>query len=141
MIRVAVGAFIACAGISIIHNVNPKRIVFISINCMIGYVIFNYLMVKTGTYSSLIVASFVTGVISEIMARKLKAPATIFLVGALIPLVPGMGAYYTALYASSGLTDLAISQGIDTIVQAGSIVVGVSISAMIFKLAYSLKNK
>lgn len=141
MIHVAIGSFLACVGISIIFNVNPKRIVWVSINCMIGYVLFVYFKDILGVYTSLILSSFTVGFISEVMARVLKGPATVFLVGALIPLVPGMTAYYTALYASKGLRSLALSTGIDTILQAGSIVVGVSLAATIFKLATNLKSK
>ena len=141
MIHVALGSFIACIGISIIFNVNIKRIFWVSLNCMIGYAMFVYLKEEIGVYTSLMLSSFTVGFISEVMARVLKGPATVFLVGALIPLVPGMTAYYTALYASKGLRELALSTGIDTVLQAGSIVVGVSLAATIFKLATNLKSK
>lgn len=47
-------------------------------------------------------AIIVVAVYSEIMARLYKAPATVYLVVGLIPLVPGGGIYYTMEYCING---------------------------------------
>ena len=44
-----------------------------------------------------LIASLFVGLFAEIMARVGKAPATIFLTTAAVPLIPGSGLYYTML--------------------------------------------
>lgn len=54
-------------------------------------------------------------VCSEILARIMKMPATVFVITAIIPLVPGVGLYNTMMYLIEGQTQQAGQTGIDTI--------------------------
>ena len=139
MIRYFVGAFITCLGYGLIFNVDLRKILYACLNCGIGYLVYN-LCLPYGNYVSLIISSFVLTVISEILARYTKSPVTVFLVCSLIPLVPGMGAYYTVLHLVNSESALAVSRGFDTLVQAGSIVLGVSFATNIFKAVSRLKK-
>ena len=73
-----------------------------------------------------LVATLVVALLSEVLARVLKAPATIFLIVGIIPLVPGGGLYYTMDYLISGDLDLFLREGLQTGACAGAIAVGVS---------------
>ena len=139
MIKTIISIFVACMGYSIVFNVNLKKIVYASINCCFGYAVYQ-LCQPLGNYVALVISSFVITFVSELLARFSKTPVTVYLVCALIPLVPGMGAYYTVLYILNGLKNLALSRGLDTLVQAGSIVVGVSFASNLFKAFSSLKK-
>lgn len=132
MIRYFVGAFIACLGYGLIFNVDIKKIIYACLNCGIGYFVYN-LCLPYGTYVSLIISSFTLTVVSEILARITKTPVTVYLVCALIPLVPGMGAYRTVLHIINLEQELALTKALDTLIQAGSIVLGVSFASNLFK--------
>lgn len=54
-------------------------------------------------------------VCSEILARVMKMPATVFVIAAIIPLVPGVGLYTTMMYLIQGQTQEAGQTGISTI--------------------------
>lgn len=73
---------------------------------------------------SLFFASICVSILSELFARILKCPVTIFLICAIIPLVPGGAMYYTMLEVVQGNNELALAKGIDTIIQACSIAFG-----------------
>ena len=60
-----------------------------------------------GIFLPSFIASAFAAMYAEILARKLKAPATLFLIPAVVPLVPGGGLYYTISYAVQG--DLVMS--------------------------------
>ncbi|MDO4198881.1 MAG: threonine/serine exporter family protein [Erysipelotrichaceae bacterium] len=140
MISKVLGIFIACAGYSFIFNVKMEKILYASLNCAFGYAV--YLLLKPdGNYMALIIASFITTIISEILSRKTRTPATVFILCALLPLVPGVGAYTTVLFLMNSQQDLAMTYGFDTLVQAGSIVVGVSLASNLFRVYTQYKNR
>ena len=62
-----------------------------------------------GIFLPSFIASAFAATYAEVLARKLKAPATLFLIPAVVPLVPGSGLYYTISYAVQG--DLEVSAG------------------------------
>ena len=70
------------------------------------------------------------------MARVMKAPATIFLIVGIIPLVPGGGLYYTMEALLSGDTALFAQTGLETAACAGAIAVGVSMVSSLARLLF-----
>lgn len=118
-------AIFASFGFAILFNIRGKKLIIATIIGFIGG--FTYHICLLNGYSqvpSLFIASIIISILSEIGARIMKCPVTIFLLCALIPLVPGGGMYYTMLAVVNNQIDLAIQTGVDTIVQACSIVIG-----------------
>lgn len=89
-------------------------------------------------------ASFLAAVVavflSRMLAVRMKCPITIFLLAAIIPLVPGAGIYYTAYYLVTNQLALAAERGIGAVKVAFGIVVGiafvVSIPREVFQIHY-----
>ena len=69
-------------------------------------------------------AAAVGAAYSQIMARVLRAPAPIFLVPAIIPLVPGCALYYTMSNVLYGYTEIAAEWGRTTVIEALAIALG-----------------
>lgn len=89
-------AFTGSLGFAILFGVRPKLAVPASFGGMFSWAI--YLVLESGGYGifiSCFVAAAFTAIYSEILARVLKAPATLFLVPSFIPLIPGSTLYYT----------------------------------------------
>ena len=70
------------------------------------------------------IASLALTLYAEIMARVKKSPATVFLVSASIPLIPGGSLYTTMQYAVSAQWAEFTSQGMNTLLLAGAIAGG-----------------
>lgn len=83
------------------------------------------------------VATIVVSALAELLARLLKAPATIFLVIGIIPLVPGGGIYYAMEHAINGETDLFLDVLFHTLGLAGSLAVGVLLVSSTVRLINS----
>jgi uncharacterized membrane protein YjjB (DUF3815 family) len=87
---------------------------------------------------SLIMANFAgsiaIGVAAEALARRLKKPATIFIIPGFIPLVPGGEAYTTMLYMVEGRYIDGVSMFMRTVLTAGAIAFGIFISSTIYRL-------
>ena len=74
-----------------------------------------------GYFVPYLIASIFVGIYAEIMARVNKAPATIFLTAAAVPLIPGGSLYYTMLgivekdsaaFSENGIAALTIALAI-----------------------------
>ncbi len=118
-------AILASFGFGILFNVRGIRLLSASFIGGVGGFIY-YLCLECG-YShglGLFIASIMISLLSEIFARIHKCPVIMFLVCALIPLVPGGGMYYTMLEVVKGNIDHAIATGANTLIEAGSIVIG-----------------
>ena len=73
-------------------------------------------------------------VLSEVLARMMKVPATVFLLVGIIPLVPGGGLYYAMEYLINGDFDAFVEKGIQTAAYAGAIAVGVSMVSSLTRI-------
>ena len=86
---------------------------------------------------SLFGASLAVSLLSEILARILKNPVTIYVIAGIIPLVPGGGMYNTMFESITGSPEKAMSLGFATLINAGSIALGIvfvsSIGRFLFK--------
>ena len=80
-------------------------------------------------------ATIVVSLLSELFARILKAPATIFLVIGIVPLVPGGGLYYAMDALINADYVLFAQKGVETAACAGAIAAGVSVVTSIVRMA------
>lgn len=79
------------------------------------------------------IATVIIALYSEIMARIHKVPITVYLIAALIPLVPGSGIYYTMEHALTGIST-PLETFIHTIAIAGSLAFGILLVSSLFRL-------
>lgn len=122
----------------ILFNIRGKNLIFAGISGMIGWLTYLTLLDNgNSTNVSLFGASLIVSLLSEILARILKSPVTIYVIAGIIPLVPGSGMYNTMFECITGSLDKAISLGFSTLINAGSIALGIvfvsSIGRFLFK--------
>lgn len=96
-------AWLATAGYCILMN-EPRRVLLpASLGGLLSWGI--YLILKeniTSVFYLLVLAGAICAAWSELAAKLTKAPATLFLIPSLIPLVPGGFAYYAMLALVQG---------------------------------------
>lgn len=138
-----ISAFFASMGLAMIFSVS-RKFKHIIIGASIGatgwvtyLIVFNN--TDLGIYFAYFAASLVVGFSSEIMARLNKAPATIFTLTGIFPLVPGGLIYKTMLYAFEGKIDLFISSFVETIGISIVIALAILFSNTFFKLKKQIK--
>lgn len=83
---------------------------------------------------------FIVALLSEMMARVYKSPATIFIMVGCFPLVPGNGIYYTMLYAVQGMNDLFMQYFLSTLGIGFSLAFSILISSTIIQVYRRIKN-
>ncbi len=135
-------AFFASLGFGIIFNIRGNKLLLASLGGALGW--FSYslsLHLGINNFSSLAIAGLSFSSYSEVMARVCKTPVTIFIICALIPLVPGGGMYYTMLEVIQGNLAKALETGVETIASAGSLVIGMLMVSSIMKLIKNYKQR
>ncbi|MBP2032036.1 uncharacterized membrane protein YjjB (DUF3815 family) [Clostridium algifaecis] len=143
MILNSIYALIATLCFGVLLNTRGKKLIFYSIGG--GLTWFLYLFCFSYIHISMILSYFLSSmfgaIYSEIMARVLKTPVTTFIIGVLIPLVPGSGMYNTMLETVQGNIDKSINTGINTIIIAATIAVGIFSVSSISKSIVLFKQK
>lgn len=128
-------AFLACVGFSIVFDIKKPH--FVAISSLIGAVGWAVFLLLESVGSEVfryLLATITISIFSEIFARILKAPATIFLLIGIIPLVPGSGLYYAMNYLINGNYTMFAQKGIQTAAYAGAIAIGVSMVTSIVRM-------
>ena len=91
------------------------------------------------------VATVSIGILGDIFSKINNKPSIVYVVPAIIPLVPGHAMYFTMLYIVTEKYDLALSKGIEAIFIAFAIVAALilteSIRKVTNKIFYSLQLK
>ncbi|MDH6367736.1 MULTISPECIES: threonine/serine exporter family protein [unclassified Breznakia] len=109
----------------VLFNIKKENLVYGGIGGAIGMLI--YELCKFGQFSSassMFLAAVGFATYSEIMARVRKTTVTTFVISSLIPLVPGGGMYETMLYVVNNRLDEALSTGLDTLIKASMLALG-----------------
>ncbi|MBO5327684.1 MAG: threonine/serine exporter family protein [Clostridia bacterium] len=134
-----VGAF----GVALWFNLSFKRMGWAMLNTLITFIVFLVMQYYThdDPFLTNLVATIVASVISETLARVVKSPATVFLIPAIIPFVPGASLYYTMNYLVLGDTANAVTRGTYTGLIFLGIAIGLSMVTMIFQLIMPVKIK
>ena len=137
LVTATLGAF--C--FSLIFNVRGKMIFFATLGGFVAWG--SYLLLKLAGLSPPAAYLFVSIIITayaEISARVHKAPATVFLVCAIIPLVPGSRLYATMVYAVHQDWTGFLAQGVDTLLLAMAIAGGIIIVSTIMHAMHAARE-
>lgn len=141
-LKQAIYSFISTLGFSILFNAPKDCIVKSSICGTFGWIVKLNL---TDLFSSNVGGTFfgaaTVGVIGEILAKKYKKPATVFIIPGIIPLVPGAGMYYTMLNFINNDFSKTIEVGSDAIFTAISIAIAVIVASSLSKAIIKLLDK
>ena len=108
----------------------PRRTLpFTSLIGLNGYIIY---LLMGRTSMAFFVAGLVVGLLCELTARIQRMATTIFLVSAIIPLVPGLGVYRAVMYLASQDYGMAVSTGVETLTGIGAIALALTIATTLF---------
>ena len=117
-----ISALIGSIGFAVFFNMKRKQIILAGAGGAATWIV--YLLCQQqieGYFVPYFIASIFVAVYAEIMARMNRAPATIFLTAAAVPVIPGGSLYYTiaglvngdqALFAESGASAVTIALAI-----------------------------
>lgn len=137
-----VTAFLGSLGFALLFHVRREKLLLASLGGLLAwgvYLLMGYVspVLDAPRYFA---AAVVLTVYGESMARLARCPATLFIVTAAIPLIPGGSLYQTMSYFMAQDNAAAAAQGFYTLVLAVSLAVGMLFPTSIFHLLRQLRN-
>lgn len=135
-------SLIASLGFGVLFNIRGRNLAFAGIGGGIAWFVYELcLLTSFSDITALFIGSVALSIYGEFAARILKSPVTIFVICALIPLVPGKGMYNTLLASVQGDVYLSLEVGLHTLLSAGAIAIGVMLVSTISKfLSHLIQN-
>ncbi len=133
MVMQIIAAFIGVVGFAVILEVQKKYLLYCGIAGAIGWAAYLFCQ-QFLPVGEIFVSSFCIALLSQIFARKLRCPMTVFLIPAIYPFVPGAGIYRTVYYIIMGENTLAGRYFLDTLTTAGMIALGIYMVDILWKL-------
>lgn len=134
-------AFLSTFGFSVLFNIPRKVIVYTSTTGALGWCVYSLVEKQYDSkISSAFLGAFVVALIGEYLARRLKKPATVFVIPGIIPLVPGYGLYYAMLKIIENDFEKAIQVGFETGLVAIGIASAIIIATSLIRLIGDVKK-
>ena len=128
-------AFTGSLGFALLFHVRREKLLLASLGGLLAWIV--YLLMGAVSDQDVVryfVASVVLTVYAELLARRVKCPATLFLVTAAVPLIPGGSLYHTMQYFMENDLESFSRQGLTTVLLAVAIAVGMLFPTSIFRL-------
>lgn len=133
MILMVIAPFVAAVSFAVLYRVPQGQLIYAGLIGSLGHVT----VVTTDAWFHPVVGVFlgaaVVALVSELLARKVKQPVTIFLIPGIIPLVPGGQAYVTMLKFLNQDYVGGVEEFITTLFLAGAIAGGIIVISSVFR--------
>ncbi len=141
MLVEVLASFVGTLGFGYLFNIRGKKLVLAAVGGMAAWARFLALgFWIQGEVIRYFIVSICSTIYAEILARRLKTPATTFCIINLIPLVPGGALYYTTTTALSGDLGLFIPKLVNTVQLAVALSLGIVLVTAACKI-FLTKNK
>ncbi len=133
-------AFVATLAFAVLFAVPPKRYVLCALGGAVCWVVYlGITRAGGGVALASFLATLVLMLFSRFAGNIARAPVIIFITTGIFPLVPGAAIYHTAYSLFLGNLPAAVRFGMETLVSAGTIalgmLVGYSLPGVLFEKA------
>lgn len=119
-------AFLACLAFGIVFQLRGCKLWCAAAGGGLGWLVYRLCgRLPDSGITSYFFATLVISAYAELMARRFRAPVSIYLAVALIPLVPGGGIYDTMEQCIQGNVTAALATGLHTVGIAGALAIGI----------------
>lgn len=125
-------SFVASAGFAILFNAPRKTLVQCGLVGMLGWILY-YVLAKHGMdiLPATVFAAILVAVLTQICAKVYKTPIIVFIVGGIIPLVPGGMAYNAMRHFVENDYNTAVTYSVKVMLLSGGIGFGLMFSEII----------
>lgn len=137
---------IGAVSFAMLFNVRGYKLIAHAIGAMISWIVYMYVFgINQDKVISLFCATVTIGILSEILARLMKAPVIVMLVPMLVPLFPGSDLFYSTSYLVRGDNELGMQFLELVLKEAGAmalaIIIVTSLTQVVIKIArFGIRN-
>lgn len=139
-ILLALLAFLGSFTSGLTFNVRGYKLTFTGLSGVAGYLSYSLMLNWTGqSVLSIFIGAVIVSLYSEIAARLLKSPSTVFSIPGIFPIVPGITAYEAITLFTDNKLNEGLGKIIETMNGAGAIAFGILIVTAIFRFMSRIK--
>ena len=138
-----VTAFLGSAGFSLLFKIRKELLFPASFGGMLcwGVYLISANLFLEGIFAPTFAASAFAAVYSEQLAIRMKVPATVLFIPAVVPLIPGSCLYETMSYAVRKEWEQAGAYGYLTLQYALGIAIGMSLVYAVYQMRRNIREK
>ena len=142
ILRALFGAFFGAVGFAMLVHV-PKRSWFVSgLIAAFSYLVYwVFLRVGLSDPTSVFLGSFLGSIAGHLCARKMKIIGTVFLMSAVVPVVPGLGLYRMMAFFGQGRISDGADMGTRAMITVAMIALGLGAGSLIDRIIHSRSMK
>lgn len=135
-------SFLSILGFSVRVNLKGWKLLFLALGGGLSWALYLIILFysKSLLYS-IFGSTLLVCIYSEVVARKLRVPVSVFVTCVIIPLVPGSSLYYAMQAYIAGNTAEASVQIYKVILISGTIVMVIAVVSSVTNLACRLINR
>lgn len=134
-------SFISIIGFAVLFNIPQKSIPKAALAGALGWVSYVHIHnISDSKVAATFIGACIVALISEVFARRFKEAVTVFVIPAILPLVPGSGMYYTMLAIIDNDYTRFASVSSETIFIAGSIAAAILIISSLTRMVVYIKE-
>lgn len=135
-------AFTGALGYAVLFQIGKNKLFMASVGGFIAWTCYLICgLFLEGDILRFYISSVIITIYAEYMARRDKSPATVFLVPATIPLIPGGSLYQTFIYALQEEWRLFFEQGLNTILLAVTISCGILSTMTVMRIYQKVRSR
>lgn len=142
LLRAVCGAFFGTVGFAMLVHI-PKRAWLVSgLVAVFSYLLYwGLLRLGLSDPASIFLGALFGSLTAQLCARKMKIISTVFLISAIVPVVPGLGLYRMMSYLGQGQLAEGGDQGIRAMMTIGMIALGLGAGAFLDRLFHMHAHK
>lgn len=135
-------AILGTVGMSIVVNIPRRYLVVTALIAAFGWFAFEAFVYNGGSpVIGCFIGTCIIALLSEVATRITKEAATLFIIPAIFPLVPGIGMYNTMLFLIDSNLDAALSVGAQALFMAGSIAFAILVISSLARIVQVISNR
>jgi len=137
-----ISAALGTLGFALLFSVNRRHLLVVTLGGALSWAIYLVAWEQgAGVFLSTLISASLVCLWSEWMARVRKAPANIFLLTGIVPLLPGSALYYSMEAIVSKNISQLVRKGSETGYVAVGIALGIVIGSELFRLYLSIRSR
>ena len=134
-------ATLGALGFSVLFHVRGWKLVLAALGGGLSWSLYLVLgPIVPGGFTRYFISAFFVAVYAEFLARRLKTPATTFLISCIIPHIPGGALYHTMRYALLKEWSSCFQQAFHTVMLALGLALGIVAVLSILSVAEVVKQ-
>jgi uncharacterized membrane protein YjjB (DUF3815 family) len=141
LIRAVAGTFFGAVGFAMLVHVPKRSLLASSLIATLSYVVYwGFLQLGFSEWSSVFMGSFCGSLAGLLCARRMKIIGTVFLMSAVVPVVPGLGLYRTMASLGQGRTTQGANQGIQAMIVIAMTALGLVLGSFLDRQIHDRKH-